>query len=164
MPDLLMAPDLEETTAQILAVSRPDLDAMNDLLTQEIAVSDSYRRVMELMPHDPCAAEWIAIRCRHQRAVTILAIRVRLQGGEPANPARAWRMSALTMFSTRPRTVLASLLRDLIRAEEHLARCYEEILEAEELSSEVEQMARNDFLPQCREHIAALERMVPSNA
>lgn len=132
---------------------------MNDLLRQEIAVSDAYRRVMELMPHDRCVGEWIRIRSEHQRAVTMLAIRIRLTGGEPVDPSRAWRMSALTMFSIRPKTALASLLRDLIRAEEHLARCYEEILEAQELSSEAHEFARADFLPRCREHIAVLSRL-----
>lgn len=159
MTTLLIQANLQESPAHIDALDRPDLDGMNDLLRQEIAVADAYRRAMEIMPQDRSVAEWLRIRSEHQRAVTMLAVRIRLNGGEPVDPSRAWRVSALTMFSIRLRTALASLLRDLIRAEEHLARCYEDILDAQELSHETHEIAQNDLLPRCREHIGLLGRL-----
>ncbi|MFO0865415.1 MAG: hypothetical protein U0744_12320 [Gemmataceae bacterium] len=161
MPELLASPSVFNAEDTVDFVERTDLKAMNELLRVEIALADAYRRVMELMPQDRCVGEWIRIRSEHQRAVTMLAIRIRVQGGEPLDPSLAWRMSALTMFGSRPQSVLAGLIRELIRAEEQMARCYEETLEGQELSDECHEIVRDDFLPRCREDIRRLSHMQP---
>jgi hypothetical protein len=142
--------------AQNIAVSPSpsNTGALNTLFRVELTAVESYDRALPAFEGQPAGAELHRLRDAHAEAVVLLRERVILCGGVPAEEPGAW--PGLAAQALGPATVL----RALHEGEQHSMSEYEAALTGGELDPEAANLVRSRLLPQCREHVLHLDRLM----
>jgi len=125
---------------------------LNDLLRGELAATQTYDQALERVEQDSVRATLRHLRVDHHQAVLTLQEHIRSLGGEPNSQAGSWGPG-------RPPEG-APALRGLRQAEEGSVASYEKAAEQNELPPECRALIRTALLPQCRTHVATLDKML----
>lgn len=128
--------------------------ALNTLFHVELTAVESYDRALPAFEECPAGAELRRLRDAHAEAVVLLRERVVLCGGVSTEEPGAW--PGLAAKALGPATVL----RALHEGEQHSMSEYEAALTDGELDPETATLVRSRLLPQCREHVLHLDRLM----
>jgi uncharacterized protein (TIGR02284 family) len=141
------------------------LDTLNSLLRGEIAATETYQQALAKVggdPNapDPDAPELQRIHREHREAANTLRQHVRHYGGKPDQGSGVWGAFAKAVEGLAKifgNTAALSALKD---GEEHGVSSYEQALEDESLPAECKTLISGTLLPQTREHINTLDRLM----
>lgn len=135
-------------------------DTLNSLLRGEIAATETYQQALEKVGDEPGAAELRRIHAEHRDAANTLRQHVRRHGGEPDHGSGAWGTFASAFEGSAKLFGNATALRALRQGEESGLSSYEDALGDDSLPADCQDYIRGTLLPQTREHIATLDRII----
>jgi uncharacterized protein (TIGR02284 family) len=136
------------------------IDVLNALLRGEIAATETYQQAMEKLSDDPHLAELKQMHAEHREAANTLRIHVRQHGGEPTTASGAWGAWAKFVEGTAKLFGDTAALKALKEGEEHGLKEYEDALADNALPSDCKSLIQSRLLPQTRNHISALDRIM----
>jgi len=141
-----------------------DLDMLNSLLRGEIAATETYQQAIAKFGSAPQVAELRNMHAEHRAAANTLRQHVHKHGGKPDQDSGSWGAWAKLVEGTAKMLGEANALRALKEGEEHGVKDYEAALNDKKMAPECMDLIRSELLPQTRQHIAALDRMISSLA
>lgn len=136
------------------------IDTLNSLLRGEIAAAETYREALEKLSNEPAAANLQRIHADHQQAAGALQQQIRALGGCAEEQSGTWGDFARTVEGVAKIFGNKAALKVLKEGEEHGAALYHRILREEDLPLETLRLILFTLMPQTRDHIAALDRMM----
>ncbi len=129
----------------------------------EIAATETYQQAMAKVSDDPGevgAAELRRIHAEHRDAANTLRKHVRHQGGEPYTASGAWGTFAKAVEGAAKLFGNTAALKALKEGEEQGVSDYESALKEPDLPAECKSLIGSTLLPQTREHIRTLDRLM----
>ena len=135
-------------------------DTPNSLLRGEISATETYQQALAKVGDDPKAADLRRIHQEHREAANALRQHVRDQGGEPEHGSGAWGAFAKAIEGTAKLFGDATALRALRQGEQSGLSSYENALKDDSLPTECKNYLRNTLIPQTREHVTVLDRLI----
>jgi len=135
---------------------------LNSLLRGEISAVETYQQALEKFGCDYGATELQQFHDEHREAANTLREHVHLMGGQPEQSSGAWGAFAKAVQGTAKLFGNSATLKALKDGEEHGLHSYEAATEDDDLNEECQMLIRTRLMPQTREHIAALDRMMAS--
>jgi len=133
---------------------------LNSLLRGELAATETYQQALAKIGEEDGAAELRAIHVEHREAANTLRQHVHQFGGKPDQGSGTWGAFAKAVEGTAKLFGNKAALEALKEGEEHGLNNYEEASQDEKLPSECRQLISSTFLPQTRQHIATLDRIM----
>jgi len=143
-------------------MAQTSTDTLNSLLRGELAATETYQQALAKVDDEPGAAELRRIHLAHREAANTLRQHVRSHGGEPEHGSGAWGVFAKAVEGTAKVFGNTAALRALRQGEQSGLSSYEDALNDESLAPDCKNLIRNTLLPQAREHIAVLDRLIQS--
>jgi len=143
-------------------MAQTSTDTLNSLLRGELAATETYQQAMAKVDDEPGAADLRRIHLHHREAANTLRQHVRSQGGEPDHGSGAWGVFAKAIEGTAKVFGNTAALRALRQGEQSGLNSYEKALDDESLPPECTNLIRSTLIPQTREHIAILDRLIES--
>jgi uncharacterized protein (TIGR02284 family) len=144
------------------ATTTAHVDTLNSLLRGEIAATETYQQALTKVGNEPEAMPLRRIHVEHREAANTLRQHVHKHGGKPDQDSGAWGMFAKTVEGAAKIFGDTAALKALKEGEEHGVKQYEEALKDGDLPADCQTLIRTTLLPQTREHISALDRMMAS--
>jgi uncharacterized protein (TIGR02284 family) len=138
------------------------IDTLNTLLRGEIAATETYQQAMEKVGNDPGAAELRQIHIEHREAANTLRQHVHQHGGKPDQDSGTWGAFAKAVEGAAKVFGNTAALKALKEGEEHGVNSYENALEDDDLPADCRDLISRTLLPQTRQHIAVLDRIMES--
>lgn len=138
----------------------PAVDTLNSLLRGELAATETYQQAMEKVGDDPGGAELRRIHAEHREGANTLRQLVHRFGGEPDQDSGAWGTFASAVEGTAKLLGNTAALKALKEGEEHGVNSYENALQDEDTPADLRNLITRTLLPQTRQHIAALDRIM----
>jgi len=135
-------------------------DTLNSLLRGELAATETYQQALAKVGNEAEAVELQRIHAEHRDAANTLRQHVRGHGGEPDHGSGAWGAFAKTIEGSAKLFGNAAALRALRQGEESGLSSYESALKDDSLLPDCKNYIRNTLLPQTREHITVLDRLL----
>ncbi len=136
-------------------------EALNTLLRGEISAGETYKQAIDKAGDDPRASELRRMCTEHESAATQLRLHVSAHSSEePDESSGAWGAWAKTVQGTMNLFGDKASLKALKEGEEHGVKEYEDALEEDSLSADCRELIRGTLLPQTREHINTLDRLM----
>ena len=135
-------------------------DILNRLLRGELAATETYQQAMAKVGTEPRATELRQLHDAHRTAANELRQHMNQHGWKPEQGSGAWGTWAKTVEGAAKIFGNAAAVKALKEGEEHGIKEYEEALTDPELPADCKEMIRNQFLPQTRSHIPAIDRMM----
>jgi len=139
-----------------------DIECLNSLLRGELAATETYQQAIAKMDRTAHAADLRRMHVEHREAANTLRQHVHECGGKPDQGSGAWGAWAKFVEGTAKIFGETAALKALKEGEEQGVKDYESALQKGELAAECRLLIRNQLLPQTREHIATLDRMMSS--
>lgn len=136
------------------------IDTLNSLLRGEISASETYQQALDRVGDDPGAEEVRRIHREHREAANTLRQHVHHHGGKPDQGSGMWGTFAKFVEGTAKLFGDKAALKALKEGEEHGLKSYEDALADGDLPADCAAMITGTFIPQTREHIAALDRLM----
>jgi uncharacterized protein (TIGR02284 family) len=136
------------------------INILNSLLRGELAATETYQQALEKLREDPSATVLQQMHMQHREAANILRQHIRTHGGEPDHGSGAWGTWAKFVEGTAKLFGNTAALKALKEGEEHGVKEYEEALEENELPTECKTLISARLLPETRNHISALDRIM----
>ena len=136
------------------------VDTLNSLLRGELAATETYQQALAKVGNEPEAMQIRRIHQEHREAANTLRQHVHRFGGKPDQDSGAWGMFAKTVEGAAKIFGETAALKALKEGEEHGQKQYEEALQDGDLPMECQTLIRTTLLPQTREHISVLNRMM----
>jgi len=136
------------------------VDALGSLLRGELAAMDTYQLALEKLDGGPGTAEVRRILSDHREAVDELRQQVRLAGGGTEVSTGVWGAFARAVEGVAALLGNAVALEALKQGEQIGIRSYERALAEEGLSPVSRQLIASKLLPQTREHLPTLDRLI----
>lgn len=136
------------------------VDELNELLRGERSAVETYSQALEKVGSDPGADRLRDAQRNHQEAVSEISREISRLGGDPSTTSGAWGAWAKTVTGSAKLLGDSAALKALKEGEEHGIKEYQEVLEEDGVPQEFKAKVRDKFLPQQREHIAALDSMI----
>lgn len=136
------------------------VDTLNSLLRGELAATETYQQALAKIGDEPGGADLRRIHREHREAANTWRQHVHEFGGQPDQDSGAWGVFAKAVEGTAKIFGDTAALKALKEGEEHGIRSYEEALEDEELPAECRLLISSTLLPQTREHVLTLERLM----
>jgi hypothetical protein len=127
---------------------RQATEKLSELVKDELAAVEAYRKALESVGRSPDAEELWRIENDHEQAVSVLQSKIAERGVEPPTASGPWPAGERGLFE------------GLKRGEEHGIRDYEQALADSELDSEIKGIISGQLLPLTRSHIPVLERFL----
>jgi len=138
------------------------IDTLNSLLRGELSATETYQQGLEKVGDEPGVEDVRRIHREHRAAANELRKLVHAHGGQPDQDSGAWGMFAKTVEGSAKLFGNKAALKALKEGEEHGVKLYEDALEDGELPGDVASYVRGTLLPQTREHIGVLDRLLES--
>jgi uncharacterized protein (TIGR02284 family) len=135
-------------------------DTLNALLRGEIAATETYQQALARVGDDPKAEELRRIHREHREAANTLRKHVHEHGGKPDQGSGAWGKFAKAVEGTAKLFGDTAALKALKEGEEQGLNDYQEAVEDEDLPADCKTLISGTLLPQTRQHIAALDRLM----
>ena len=136
------------------------IDILNSLLRGELAATETYQQAMEKYGNEPGADVLRQMHADHRETANTLRIHVRQHGGEPYTASGAWGTWAKLVEGVAKLFGNTAALKALKEGEEHGLKEYEKALKEDALPADCKAMIRDKFLPQTRNHVAAVDRLM----
>ena len=146
-----------------IATKTAHIDRLNSLLRGEIAATETYQQALAKVGNEPEAMQLRRIHAEHREAANTLRQHVHSHGGKPDQDSGAWGMFAKTVEGAAKIFGDTAALKALKEGEEHGVKQYEEALKDAELPADCQTLIRTMLLPQTREHVGALDRMMKTS-
>lgn len=137
-----------------------DTAALNALFRAELTAVESYDRGLPEFEKGPAAADLHRLRDAHAEAVAQLRERVVRCGAEPTEGPCTWTGFAAAAGDAVKALGPATVLRALHEGEQYAVGEYEAALTGGQLDAETANLVRSHLLPQCREHVLHLDRLL----
>jgi uncharacterized protein (TIGR02284 family) len=138
------------------------VDTVNSLLRGELSATETYQQALENVGHEPEAEELRRIHREHREAANEWRKYVHKLGGQPDQDSGAWGMFAKAIEGSAKVFGNTAALKALKEGEEHGVKLYEDALNDHEFPADGLAMIRTTMLPQTREHITVLDRLMQS--
>lgn len=132
---------------------------VNSLLRGELAATETYQQALAKLQASQ-DVELHRIHAEHREAANTLRKHVHECGGKPEQGSGAWGTWAKLVEGTAKVLGETATLKALKEGEEQGMKEYQEAADADDLSAECRGLIRNQLLPQTREHIATLDRLM----
>jgi uncharacterized protein (TIGR02284 family) len=136
------------------------IDTANSLLRGELSATETYQQALENVGHEPEAEDLRRIHREHREAANEWRKYVHKLGGKPDQDSGAWGMFAKAIEGSAKIFGNTAALKALKEGEEHGVKLYEDALKDQDLTADGLTMIRGTFLPQTREHINVLDRLM----
>jgi uncharacterized protein (TIGR02284 family) len=136
------------------------VDTLNTLLRGEIAATETYQQALAKVGDDPNAVDLTRTHHEHREAANLLRQYVHHFGGRPDQGSGAWGAFAKAVEGVAKIFGNKAALKALKEGEESGVHSYEAALEDEHLPAEVKTQISGALLPQTREHINTLDRLM----
>lgn len=136
------------------------IDTLNSLLRGEISATETYQQALAKVGDEPGAEELRRIHREHRETANALRVHVHDHGGKPDQGSGAWGKFAKLVEGAAKIFGDKAALKALKEGEEHGLKAYEEALQDGELAADCAMLVRSQFIPQTREHIATLDRLM----
>jgi uncharacterized protein (TIGR02284 family) len=133
---------------------------LNSLLRGEISATETYQQALEKVGDDPGAADLRRIHVEHREAANTLRQHVHSHGGKPDQGSGAWGTFAKAVEGVAKVFGNTAALKALKEGEEHGLKQYESALKDPNLPADCHSLISSQLLPQTREHIAMLDRVM----
>jgi uncharacterized protein (TIGR02284 family) len=137
-----------------------NVETFNSLLRGEIAATETYQQAMDKLKGEPEIGELRRIHGEHREAADALRQHVHMQGGQHDQGSGAWGVWAKLVEGGAKLLGKMPALKALKEGEEHGRKSYEDVLNDEWLPVECTTLIRSRLIPQTREHISALDRLL----
>ena len=138
------------------------IDCLNSLLRGELAATETYQQALAKLNSETYAADLRRIHANHRETANTLRQHVHAGGGKPEQGSGAWGAWAKLVEGAAKLFGAAAALKALKEGEEKGVKDYEAALKDSGLSTECTTLIRTKLLPQTREHISSLDRMMTS--
>jgi len=142
--------------------TKEGISCLNGLLRGELAATETYQQALAKLDTTDNAADLRRIHAEHRTAANTLRQHVHQCGGQPDQGSGAWGTWAKLVEGTAKLFGDKAALKALKEGEEQGIKDYQTASNDEELSEECRGLIRMQLLPQTREHIAILDRMLSS--
>jgi uncharacterized protein (TIGR02284 family) len=148
-----MGQDLKKTT-----------DRLNSLLRGELAAADTYQQAIAKVGAEQGSQELQRIHLEHCEAAAALQDHVRRCGCEPAQTSGAWGTFATAVEGAAQLFGNSAALKALKEGEEQGISDYQAALQDEAVPMDCKSVIVSRLLPQTRNHVAALNRLMTIHA
>ncbi len=136
------------------------VETLKALHRGELAATETYQQALAKMENSPKAADLRRIHLEHRETANTLRQHVRECGGEPDGDSGAWGAWAKFVEGTAKIFGETAALKALKEGEEQGIKDYEDALQDGDLQDDCRELIRTELLPQTREHIAVLDRLL----
>lgn len=137
-----------------------EMSTLNSLLRGELAATETYQQAMRQVGDEPGAADLRRIHAEHRAAANSLRQLIHQFGGQPDQDSGAWGAFASAVEGTATLFGNTAALKALKEGEEHGMNSYESSLQQTDLCSQCRDLIASTLLPQTREHVAVLDRIM----
>lgn len=136
------------------------IDTLNSLLRGELAATETYQQALAKVGEEPGAEELRRIHREHRDTANSLRQHIHHHGGRPEQDSGAW--GTFAQFTEGVAKIFGdkAALKGLKEGEEHGLKSYEAALKDGDLAPDCATLLRGTFIPQTREHIATLDRLM----
>lgn len=141
-------------------MTRDTTEVLNKLLRGEISASETYTQAIEKFAGQPELSSLKQYREDHVDACNHLRRHVHDKGGQPDTHSGAWGAFAKAVEGTAKAFGKTAALKALKEGEEQGVSDYESALEDNSLPSECRSLIQTTLLPNCRQHIQGLDRLM----
>src|SRR5262249_32733639 len=135
-------------------------DTLNSLLRGGLAAHESYQQALTKVGSDAGAEDLRRIHVEHREAANTWRQHVHKVGGKPDQDSGAWGTFAKAVEGVAKLFGNTAALKALKEGEDRGARDYESALQDTHVPAECKDLIRSKFLPQTRNHIATLDRLM----
>jgi len=136
------------------------VDTLNSLLRGELAATETYQQAMAKIGNETGAADLRRIHVEHRETANNLRQLVHRFGGKPDQDSGVWGTFAKAIEGTAKVFGNTAALKALKEGEEHGINSYESALEDDDLAAEIRDLISRTLLPQTRQHVAVLDRLM----
>jgi uncharacterized protein (TIGR02284 family) len=136
------------------------VESLNSVLRGEMSAVETYRQAEAKLGPEPAGEEIRRIKREHRDAADRLWQQVERAGGEPPEDSGAWGAFAKATEGTAKLFGDGAAIKALKEGEEHGLKEYQQALEQGNLPAEAASLVRDQLIPQQREHIATLDRLL----
>lgn len=136
------------------------VDTLNALLRGELAATETYQQALAKVGNEAGGADLRRIHAEHRDAANSLRKHVHIFEDRPDQGSGAWGAFAKAVEGVAKLFGSTAALKALKEGEEHGRNAYENALEDPEVSEFVKALISQKLLPQTREHIATLDRLM----
>ena len=143
-----------------MLATQEGIDVLNSLLRGELAATETYQQAMDKFGNEPGVDVLRQMHVDHRETANTLRIHVRDHGGGPYTSSGAWGTWAKLVEGAAKLFGKTAALKALKEGEEHGLKEYEEAIKSDALPSDCKTLIRDTLLPQTRNHIAALDRLM----
>jgi hypothetical protein len=139
------------------------IECLNSLLRGELAATETYQQAIAKMAGTAQAVDLRRIHVEHREAANALRVLVHECGGKPDQGSGAWGAWAKLVEGAAKVFGVQAALRALKEGEEVGISDYEAALANAPLAEKCKSLVRMTLLPQTREHVRALDRMMANS-
>lgn len=154
----------KNTTATNPPTAKPveEPTQLDDLIRGELAALKAYDQALKDVKEPKQREKLQAIRDDHEKAVSRLSkyVAAKPELLEDTKEAGPWGKFAKVWTKTRSFTGNEGALKALKDGEEHGIEEYQEALEDDSIPKELKQAIKNDMLPQQKQHMKTLNKMI----
>ena len=143
-----------------MQATKEGISVLNSLLRGELAATETYQQALEKLNGDASAEVLKHMDVQHREADNELRVHIRQCGGEPDTSSGAWGTWAKLVEGTAKLLGNTAALKALKEGEEHGVKEYEEALSGSTVPTECKTLIQARLLPQTRNHISALDRIM----
>jgi uncharacterized protein (TIGR02284 family) len=136
------------------------VESLNSVLRGEMSAVETYRQAESKLAGAPAGEEIRRIKREHRDAADELWKQVERAGGTPPEDSGAWGAFAKATEGTAKLFGESAAIKALKEGEEHGLKEYQEVLDQGALPQEAAALVREQLIPQQREHIATLDRLL----
>lgn len=135
------------------------VDKLNELLAGEISAAETYHQALAKAEQED-AREINRIRGEHLQAAETLESHIKQLGSRPIKSSGLWVTWSSAVSGSAKLFGKSAAIAALKQGEEHGKELYEDALSESKLPPGSEILVRERLLPQQREHIMTLERLM----
>lgn len=140
-----------------------DTEYVNSIIRGELAAIDTYDQVIEKFAGQLQSSDLITIRDHHKAHVSSLEEHVRKGGVEPSKSSGPWGTFTTTLTGVAKLVGPETALGVLKTGEVHGITQYEKAVESKDLLEETQTLIRTKLLPEARQHVASLDKLIASH-
>jgi uncharacterized protein (TIGR02284 family) len=133
---------------------------LNSLVRGELSAVETYEQALGKLEGTKGGPDLRRIREEHRHAADVLQEEVRRRGGQADQSSGAWGLFARAVEGTAKLFGNDATLKALKEGEEHGIKKYQNALQSEDLPAETQMLIDSALLPQAREHVPILDRLL----
>jgi uncharacterized protein (TIGR02284 family) len=137
-----------------------ETSTLNSLLRGELAATETYQQALGKLGMGPGAAELRHIHQEHREAANTLRQHIHAHGGKPDQGSGTWGAFAKAIQGAATLLGNSAALRALKEGEERGIKDYESAIKDETLPSDCRTLITTKLLPQTKQHIPVLDRLM----